>query len=228
MSAGRSPQSVCVRRLRPAPALSTLNALRVRNAISAGAGLLLLLPIGTAIYGAGAGVVAGLAFPRRGRLIAFALPVLSVAWALARLYLDPPVFAYDPFGGYFPGPIYDAALRPSSTLFLFRLTNLVWIATPLGCPAAAVSRPGTSVPAPAGSARPLRPSRPGPVLTSYVRRWRPVPPARRCCSVIHRLSRCVQLGFHMLQSIFCDPDCERRRRVILRHATVAASCRDRI
>jgi hypothetical protein len=37
------------------------------------------------------------------------------------------VFAFDPFGGYFPGPIYDEALRPPATLLVFRLVNLVWI-----------------------------------------------------------------------------------------------------
>ena len=51
--------------------------------------------------------------PRRGRLLAFALPVrLARSGRCLRLYRDPPVFAFDPFGGYFPGPIYDEALRP--------------------------------------------------------------------------------------------------------------------
>ena len=47
---------------------------------------------------------------------AFALPVASLLWSLLRLYRDPPVFAFDPFGGYFPGPIYDEALRPPLAL----------------------------------------------------------------------------------------------------------------
>ena len=50
------------------------------------------------------------------------------AWTLARLYRDPAVFAFDPFGGYFPGPIYDEALRPPLRLLLYRVANLVWIA----------------------------------------------------------------------------------------------------
>ncbi len=66
---------------------------------------------------------------RRGRLLAFALPAASILWTLLRLYRDPPVFAFDPFGGYFPGPIYDEALRPPLTLLLFRVANLVWAAT---------------------------------------------------------------------------------------------------
>jgi hypothetical protein len=122
-------------------ALSLLNALRVRNCnLANGLGFFLLLPVGTAVYGAGAGVLCQLMFPRRGRALAFALPVLSIVWTLARLYLDPPVFAYDPFGGYFPGPIYDEALRPSTTFFNFRLCNLVWISAGLAV-AWAASRP---------------------------------------------------------------------------------------
>jgi hypothetical protein len=112
--------------------LSLLNALRVRNcSLGAGLAFFLLLPVGTAVVGAGAGVIAGVAFPRRGRLVAFALPVVSILWSLARLYFDPPVFAFDPFGGYFPGPIYDEALRPSATLLLFRVCNVVWLAAAL-------------------------------------------------------------------------------------------------
>ena len=61
-------------------------------------------------------------------------------WSLLRLYRDPPVFAFDPFGGYFPGPIYDEALRPPATLLVFRLVNLVWIATAVAIGLAAVGR----------------------------------------------------------------------------------------
>src|SRR4029079_11818418 len=75
-----------------------------------------------------------------GRLLAVAFPVASVVWALLRLYRDPPVFAFDPFGGYFPGPIYDEALRPPLTLLVFRIVNLVWIATAVAIAAAAVGR----------------------------------------------------------------------------------------
>ena len=62
-------------------------------------------------------------------MLAFATPVVSLLWTLLRLYRDPPVFAYDPFGGYFPGPIYDEALRPPLPLLLFRVANAVWAAT---------------------------------------------------------------------------------------------------
>jgi hypothetical protein len=112
--------------------LSVANAARVRNcSFAAGLAFFLLLPVATALYAATAGVIAGLVIrsARRGRLLALALPVLSILWTLLRLYRDPPVFAYDPFGGFFPGPIYDEALRPTLTLLLFRVANLVWAAT---------------------------------------------------------------------------------------------------
>jgi hypothetical protein len=111
---------------------SLLNALRVKNCnLLSGLAFYGLLPVGTALVGAAGGLAAGLLFPRRGRLAAFALPVLSVLWSLLRLYRDPAVFALDPFGGYFPGPIYDEALRPPERLLWFRMCNLVWAAAPL-------------------------------------------------------------------------------------------------
>jgi tetratricopeptide (TPR) repeat protein len=114
---------------------------RVSNCnLVAGLGFYALLPIGTALFAAPAGVLAGLVSPRRGRLVAFLLPLASVVWTLVRLYQDPGVFAYDPFGGYFPGPIYDEALRPPVRLLFFRLANLVWIAAPVALAIAAVDR----------------------------------------------------------------------------------------
>ncbi len=112
--------------------LSLANAARVRNcSFAAGLGFFLLLPVGTVLCAAPAGVLAGLLAPgpRRGRALAFAIPLVSILWTLLRLYRDPPVFAFDPFGGYFPGPIYDEALRPPLSLLLFRVANLIWVGT---------------------------------------------------------------------------------------------------
>src|SRR5262245_23440394 len=117
---------------------SLANALRVRNCnLLAGLAFFALLPMGTVLYAAPTGVLVGLAAPRRGRLLAWAVPLVSAAWTLVRLYVYPAVFAFDPFVGYFPGPIYDEALRPPVRLLLFRLVNLVWIAAALALPAAA-------------------------------------------------------------------------------------------
>jgi hypothetical protein len=125
--------------------ISMANALRVRNcSFGAGFGFFVLLPLSTVLYAAPAGALAAVAVPRRrwGRVLAYALPVISLVWSLLRLYRDPPVFAFDPFGGYFPGPIYDEALRPPLTLVVFRLVNLVWIATAIAIGASAVGRGG--------------------------------------------------------------------------------------
>src|SRR6185436_14155439 len=130
--------------------VSLLNALRVKNCnLLSGLGFFALLPVSTAAYAAVGGVLAGLLFPRRGRLLTFALPVLSVLWALLRLYRDPAVFAFDPFGGYFPGPIYDEALRPP----WYRLCNLVWAGTAVAV-VGAFSAGGRADPA--GPPRPAR------------------------------------------------------------------------
>jgi hypothetical protein len=114
--------------------LSLANAFHVRNCnVGAGLAFFALLPLCSGTFAAGAGATAAIALPgrRTGRLAAFALPLLSVSWALLRLYRDPAVFAFDPFGGFFPGPIYDEALRPPMRLVWFRLANLTWLAAAL-------------------------------------------------------------------------------------------------
>ena len=111
--------------------LSLANVLRVRNCnLPGGLAFYALLPVASVLVAAPAGVLAGLLVrgPRLGRVAAFMVPAVSIVWALLRLYLDPPVFALDAFGGYFPGPIYDEGLRPSARLVWFRLANLTWIA----------------------------------------------------------------------------------------------------
>jgi hypothetical protein len=114
--------------------LSLANAFRVRNCnLGAGLAFFALLPVCTGAFAAGMGAAVAIALPgrRSGRVAAFALPLLSVLWALLRLYRDPAVFAFDPFAGFFPGPIYDEALRPPLRLVWFRLANLTWLAAVL-------------------------------------------------------------------------------------------------
>jgi len=130
--------------------LSLANALRVRNCnLAAGLAFFALLPVATAIFAAVAGAAVAALVTRRwlGRGIALALPFLFWAWALVRLYREPAVFAFDPYGGYFPGPIYDEALRPPLALVWYRLANLTWLATLVAL--VSVLRPELS--------RPLRP-----------------------------------------------------------------------
>src|SRR3569623_1077673 len=91
------------------PLLSSLvNAARVRNCnVTGGLAFFALLPV------------------------ACAIPIGSVAWTLWRRYVDPAVFAFDPFGGYFPGPIYDEAMRVPARLVGYRGVNLLWLSCAL-------------------------------------------------------------------------------------------------
>ncbi len=128
-------------------ALSALNGLRVRNcSFSTGLAFYALLPVATAAFAAPAGVLVALLFPRRGRGVALALPALSFAWAGLRMYISPPVYALDPFAGYFPGPIYDEALTPPARLWQFRLANLLWIVAAAAVAAVCVQRDGAEAP----------------------------------------------------------------------------------
>lgn len=190
--------------------LSLANALRVRNCnVAAGLAFFLLLPMATAVFASVSGTLAGLAGGRRGRLVAWLLPIGSLLWTLLRLYVDPPVFAYDPFGGYFPGPIYDEALRPPETLWLFRGVNLVWASAAL-CTAAALWR----TPAGGGPARLSRNWR------QWHRRTGVVAILLIAVSVVLFAAR-GRLGFHTTREDLARVlDGERRTpRVVLRYAT---------
>ncbi|WP_146157776.1 tetratricopeptide repeat protein, partial [Enhygromyxa salina] len=84
-----------------------------------------------------AGVSAALLIGPRPRwvvLIAGWMPLLgSTLIGVHRLYFDPVVFAYDPFVGWFSGPIYDEGIEISSRYVLYRAYNgvaaaAVWLA----------------------------------------------------------------------------------------------------
>jgi hypothetical protein len=122
-------------------ALSLANAARVRNcSVADGLAFFGLLPVGTALYAAPAGVLAAVVFPRRGRAVAWLLPLASLGWSAWRLWAEPAVFAFDPFGGYFPGPIYDEALRPPLRLLQYRLVTLTWMGAAVAVALAAAGR----------------------------------------------------------------------------------------
>jgi tetratricopeptide (TPR) repeat protein len=107
--------------------LITLNAVRVKVCdYRAGLAFYLLLPVLSVAVASAVGVAAGLAVPRRGRAVAVALGVIaaSVGVALYRFWAAPPIFAYDPFGGYFPGALYDEDLRLEAPLLWARLQHV--------------------------------------------------------------------------------------------------------
>ncbi len=117
-------------------ALVSLNALRVRNCnYAAGLAWFAALPVFSAAMGTAAGVCAGLLGDFRRRVvptvIAFTVVIASLLWAGWRFYSAPPIFAYDPFGGYFPGTLYDEEVTLRAPLYWARLYHLAGAATAL-------------------------------------------------------------------------------------------------
>ncbi len=91
--------------------------------------LLLLGPCLGTLLAAQLGVLLVALPGRRPRAIevilrALAPPVVSALWGLAELYWGPAVYAFDPFVGYFAGPLYDTVRYDWSRLVLFRLGTL--------------------------------------------------------------------------------------------------------
>ncbi|HEX2870264.1 MAG TPA: tetratricopeptide repeat protein [Polyangiaceae bacterium] len=77
-------------------------------------------------WGAGAGLLA-LRFERArlaAVLLALAGPVGGVAIGFWRFYTSPMVFGFDPFVGYFAGPLYDTVVDPGVRLLSYRLGSL--------------------------------------------------------------------------------------------------------
>jgi tetratricopeptide (TPR) repeat protein len=89
---------------------------------------LLVLP--TALLAAAAGVFARTLFPGRlGTLaVGAALLLASIGWTAWPIAVGPQAYAYNFFLGWFPGPLYDEALRLPHALFWFRLETLLWAA----------------------------------------------------------------------------------------------------
>ena len=97
--------------LLPPLAVMALNALRVDPCDPwSGVGFYVLLPVASVLCGVSAGTVFGLILGARPRLAVAAawLFVLgSLLLGVHGFYAAPPIFAYDPFGGYFAGTLYD-------------------------------------------------------------------------------------------------------------------------
>ncbi|MEI9940250.1 MAG: hypothetical protein WDO69_23780 [Pseudomonadota bacterium] len=109
-----------------------------------GLGLYLLAPLPGAllagVWGAGVGLAAGRVRPgwrRRTVCILGALiaPLSGIGFSLARFYTSPMVFAFDPFFGYFAGPLYDTVIDAFWTLATYRAGTLLTLLG-LGCAAA--------------------------------------------------------------------------------------------
>ncbi|HEY3667679.1 MAG TPA: hypothetical protein VGL19_16870, partial [Polyangiaceae bacterium] len=66
---------------------------------------------------------------------ALAAPLLGVGVSLGRFYTSPMVFAFDPFFGYFAGPLYDTVIDAFWTLATYRAGSLLTLIG-VGCTAA--------------------------------------------------------------------------------------------
>lgn len=92
-----------------------------------GFGFFVIGPVCSAMLGFVAGVaMAVLVGPRKRwvSLLAGALPfVACTVVGVRRLYVDPAVYAYDPFFGWFSGPIYDEGIAISSRYLRYRAYN---------------------------------------------------------------------------------------------------------
>ena len=102
----------------------------VRPACEPGRGLLLvgLLAWPSALLSAGLGALARRYAGTLGRGTGLSAAILatSLGTSLWPLYAGPSFFAYDPFFGYFPGPLYDESVFIDGPLLAFRALTLVW------------------------------------------------------------------------------------------------------
>lgn len=108
-----------------------LNALRVKNCdLLEGLAFFAMMPLLSTALASCVGMVWGLAFTRPALATAagWLTVLLCWIWGLWRFYSAPPVFAYDPFIGYFAGSLYDenVAIRPA--FMIYRVHNLLWLA----------------------------------------------------------------------------------------------------
>ncbi|MFZ5891322.1 MAG: tetratricopeptide repeat protein [Myxococcota bacterium] len=114
--------------------LSCLHGLRVGMCdASEGITIFALGPGFGALMGATSGALAGLfaarfVKPARRRLVAVLLalagPLLGICVSLLRFYTSPMVFAYDPYFGYFSGPLYDTVIQSLWPLTSYRVGSL--------------------------------------------------------------------------------------------------------
>jgi len=101
--------------------------------IVTGLGFFVMGPAISGLLGVVAGLWGGLLARRPRRQLGLALvPLLLCLFVgLWRIYLDPVVYAFDPFFGYFAGPIYDEAIPISGRYLWFRGYNLLAAAAAL-------------------------------------------------------------------------------------------------
>lgn len=109
-------------------------ALRVPNCDwLGGLGHYLMGPGLGCVYGASFGVALGTALERRWATLAVPIAWVTVAaMGLLHFYLHPPIFAYNPFVGFFNGAVYDDIIEIGRTYLLYRTYTVLqagmWLA----------------------------------------------------------------------------------------------------
>ncbi len=106
-----------------------LNAFRIKNC-NFGEGFLffLILPTLSCITATAAGLFFNVWIQKRwlAYLVYLAFLLISCVPVAINLIFHPPVFAFHPIFGYFPGPIYDFVISITSTLLVARGETLIW------------------------------------------------------------------------------------------------------
>ncbi|MDE0635217.1 MAG: hypothetical protein OXI43_05100 [Candidatus Poribacteria bacterium] len=106
-----------------------LNAFRIKNC-NFGEGFLffLLLPTLSCMTATAAGLFFNVWIQKRwlAYLAYLAFLLISCVPVAVNLIFHPPVFAFHPIFGYFPGPIYDFVISITSTLLIARGETLIW------------------------------------------------------------------------------------------------------
>jgi tetratricopeptide (TPR) repeat protein len=124
--------------------------------------LFLLGPASGALIGAVWGTLVGFAAARVKKrwqrrslavVLAIAGPLGGIAISLIRFYTSPMVFAFDPFFGYFSGPLYDTVIDPFFSLVTYRIGSAATLVFALVF-AAHFALDGESRPRPAWIGRP--------------------------------------------------------------------------
>ena len=113
-----------------------LNAFRVENCnFSEGFLFFTVLSVISCIYATAAGVFFGF-WVKKKRWLAYLAYLgylfVSCIPMVINLIFHPPVFAYHPTFGYFPGPIYDFVIPITNTLLIARAETLLWALLFLG------------------------------------------------------------------------------------------------
>lgn len=109
----------------PPLAVISLNALRVRNCDWwFGLETYLGLAVVGSLIGTSVGVLCGIVAGDRRRwsnALPYLVIIASISGAVWRFYSEPPVFAFNAFGGYFPGNLYDENIVLPAAFYWSRL-----------------------------------------------------------------------------------------------------------